>query len=296
MDFQEGSTGMKYDLFSFTGSRRVLLCGTNYYPTSEFHVDRVLEEHDLMYILEGSWQVAQDGTLYDLYPGDILLLHAGRHHWGTAPCSVNARNMFIHFNPLPSDRVARSLTAAEAQSYVTGRSVLIPPLTRCGLETRPVRIFSEIIHVFWSHQEDRQRRMNILLSLLLNEIADMSRHHQEQSEEWIVQLLQAFRGETGRFFSLEETAEIAGMTVRTLSARFQKVMGKSVHQYQVDEKLESAYGMLRTGRYTVKEVSLTLGFSDPYYFSRVFKARFGVSPSEIKQREPSANINRPPVV
>ena len=287
---------MDGSILELSFNRNVTLCGTNVYPQPEYHPDRVLPEHDLMLMHEGSWQVAQDGVLYDLYPGDLLLLHAGRHHWGTAPCSVNARNIFIHFNTLPSDRVAFSLTAAEVQSYVTGRSVLIPPLTRCGLETRPVRIISEIIQVFWSHQEDRQRRMNILLSLLLNEMSNISRHNQAQSEEWIVQLLQAFRGESRRFFSLEETAEIAGMTVRTLSTRFQKVMGKSVHQYQVDEKLEAAYGMLRTGRYTVKEVSLSLGFSDPYYFSRVFKARFGVSPSEIKQREPSANINRPPVV
>ena len=96
-----------------------------------------------------------------------------------------------------------------------------------------------------------------------------------------------------RYISLEEAADLVHMSVRTLSSRFRRIMGRSVHEYQVSMKLESAYNALRTGHYTVREVALNFGFCDPFYFSRVFKQKFGVTPNEIKRGEPSANINRP---
>ena len=50
---------MKMDLFQHDTARRVTLCGTNIYPFPEYHVDRIMAEHDLMYIHEGAWQIAQ---------------------------------------------------------------------------------------------------------------------------------------------------------------------------------------------------------------------------------------------
>lgn len=96
-----------------------------------------------------------------------------------------------------------------------------------------------------------------------------------------------------RFYTLEEAAALAGMQVRTLSARFRRAMGKSVHQYQLDMKLEAAYGALGTGNYTVKQIADYYGFCDPYYFSRVFKKRYGLAPSDIKRGHPTVNIHRP---
>jgi AraC-like DNA-binding protein len=40
---------------------------------------------------------------------------------------------------------------------------------------------------------------------------------------------------------------------------------------------------LQSQLYTVSEVALRSGFSDAKYFSRLFKARFGLSPKEYQQ-------------
>ncbi len=284
---------MDYSILELNPARQITLCGTNYYPTPEYHVDRILPEHDLMFMYEGEWQIAQDDAVYTLKPGDLLFLHAGGHHWGTSPCSVNARNLFVHFSALESDRHHVFLSPHETHAYATGNKICIPPLIHIGLENQITDLFSSIISLYWSHQEDRHRRLSIMLSLLLNDLSYAARRNFSTSEEWIVKLLSLFHNDMARLYTLNECAEITGMNVRTLSSRFARLMGKSLHQYQVDEKLEGAYSQLRTGMYSVKEVALTFGFTDPYYFSRAFKKHFGVAPSRIVRREPSSNVNRP---
>lgn len=106
-------------------------------------------------------------------------------------------------------------------------------------------------------------------------------------------LLQTFHTDTARFYTLEEAAELVHMHVRTLSDRFRRATGKSIHQYQLDVKLDMAFHALASGQYSVKQVAENYGFCDPYYFSRVFKKRYRLAPSEIKHGHPAVNIHRP---
>ena len=108
----------------------------------------------------------------------------------------------------------------------------------------------------------------------------------------ITKLIQNIRMNPSRFITPEEAAQEAHMSVRTLSSRFKKIIGKTLHEYQMSVKLEMAYNLLCTGHYTVKEVSRDFGFCDPYYFSRVFKKAYGMPPSEIKDGPPGANVDR----
>ena len=284
---------MQYDLFDLGRERRVTLSGTNVYPTPMLHVDRVMDEHDIMYVYDGEWQVNQDGINYPLASGDVILLRAGSHHYGTAPSTPNMRNMFVHFNNQLGDRGGVELTPAEVRAHAEGNLLCIPTVVHAGADSAVSATMQQIINLYWSRRDDRERAMRVLLASLLNEMAYLARNSLAQSEEWIMELIRAMNREPERTISLEEAAGMVHMSVRTLSSRFRRIMGRSVHEYQIDMKLESAYHTLRTGQYTVREVAQNFGFCDSFYFSRVFKQKFGISPGEIKRYEPSANINRP---
>ncbi len=284
---------MLFDIFPMTCSRTVQLCGTNYYPVPEYHLDRIMQEHDLMYICEGNWQVAQDQEIFDLKAGDVILLRAGSHHWGTSLCPVGSRNMFIHFNRESTDRLKVELSGAEAHMYASGSSLCVPTLVHCGLNNRVSELFCEVVEVYWGHRDDKERYLSILLNMILNELSSIARNSQPRAESWITALLDQMNRHPDRIFSLAEAADVAGMNVRTFSARFRKMTGKSFHEYQMDKKMELAYDTLRSGGVSVKETAARCGFSDPYYFSRLFRQKFRASPSEIRKGDPSANVNRP---
>ncbi len=64
----------------------------------------------------------------------------------------------------------------------------------------------------------------------------------------------------------------------SLYTLMRREFGKTPSQFVLDIRLEHAVTLLEQG-HTVREVSLRCGFSDPKYFSKVFRKRFGFLPS-----------------
>ena len=283
---------MSYTVLPLSSRRQVTLCGTNVYPRPETHLDRVLQEHDLLYIFSGEQPIAQDDESFTVQAGDLIFLRAGSHHYGTGPCSVNMRNIFIHMNVLPGDHKKAAVTSDELAVSSETNMVILPTLIHCGQNNACTKLINGIVDVYWSHRPAKERRLTLLVNLLLDELAAISMENQTGKEEWTVAVITLFKKHPEIMYSLDELADIVKMNVRTMSARFREITGKSIHQYQLDYKLEAAYRDLRTGQHSVKDVALNYGFCDAYYFSRQFKKKFGMSPKLLKQRDPSANVNR----
>lgn len=52
-------------------------------------------------------------------------------------------------------------------------------------------------------------------------------------------------------------------------------------EYLTEYRLEKAKEKMKSGNGTIKEISYMVGFSDPNYFSRIFKKHTDLSPSEF---------------
>jgi AraC-like DNA-binding protein len=51
-----------------------------------------------------------------------------------------------------------------------------------------------------------------------------------------------------------------------------------------DIVIQRAAHLLESGTLSVKDVAYTIGLSDPKYFSKCFKKKYGLTPSEYKKR------------
>ena len=67
---------------------------------------------------------------------------------------------------------------------------------------------------------------------------------------------------------------------RGLSSLFKKSTGLTYSEYLRSIRIRFAVTLFDSGLELVKNVSLLSGFSDPLYFSAVFKKSVGVSPKE----------------
>ena len=80
--------------------------------------------------------------------------------------------------------------------------------------------------------------------------------------------------------TVDQLAAYVGMGRTSMYNKIKGLTGKSPVELIQEFRLEKAVYYLQSGQYSVSETSYNVGFSDPGYFSRTFKKRFGVSPAD----------------
>ncbi len=71
------------------------------------------------------------------------------------------------------------------------------------------------------------------------------------------------------------------LTPQRINALFKEKLGMSPGEYVHRRLAERGYALLHEEQLSVKETAARLGFSSPFYFSRVFRKVFGMPPSAI---------------
>lgn len=84
--------------------------------------------------------------------------------------------------------------------------------------------------------------------------------------------------------SLEGLAEILGVSPFYLSKLFKEETGETYVNYVTNARLEKARKLLSDGGLIIKEISAGVGYSDQNYFSKLFRQKYGETPSEYRQR------------
>lgn len=84
--------------------------------------------------------------------------------------------------------------------------------------------------------------------------------------------------------SLNHIATDFSLNSAYLSHFFKSVTGHNITEFINRLKIEKAKELIIEGRYKIKEIASSLGYDDPYYFSRVFKSIEGVSPAAFYKK------------
>ncbi len=88
--------------------------------------------------------------------------------------------------------------------------------------------------------------------------------------------------ESRRAPTLDELARRVGVNRNKLAVGFKHVFGMTVGAYHRDRRLERAYDMLRNPDISIGRVADEAGYRDAGSFTKAFKNRYGVLPSELR--------------
>jgi AraC family transcriptional regulator len=91
--------------------------------------------------------------------------------------------------------------------------------------------------------------------------------------------------------SLEELADVAGLSMTHFSEMFRRSTGQSPHQFVLHRRVERAKELLRAAEMRVLDVAVACGFKSQQHFARVFRSLCGASPTEYRQE--FAHPNQP---
>ena len=82
----------------------------------------------------------------------------------------------------------------------------------------------------------------------------------------------------------------AGTSISTFYHLFKRVTGVTPNAFFIRARMRRACQLLREPGLSVKEVAARLGYSDQFYFSRIFKSVVGVSPRAFRAGGPAKAV------
>jgi transcriptional regulator GlxA family with amidase domain len=97
----------------------------------------------------------------------------------------------------------------------------------------------------------------------------------ERFERWA-------RGRLADGFSLDEAAQAAGTSKRTLARRMQQVLGKSPLSYVQDLRVERAVHLLKTSDKSLEQIAGMVGYADGVTLRTLLRQRLGRGVREVR--------------
>ena len=92
-------------------------------------------------------------------------------------------------------------------------------------------------------------------------------------------------------FSIEELSKNLAMSRSSLYNKIFELTGLAPVEYVRSIKLQKAAVLLAKSQYTIREIAFMTGFGTPGYFSKLFKAKYNMSPSEyLSVKRPASKI------
>jgi AraC-like DNA-binding protein len=113
------------------------------------------------------------------------------------------------------------------------------------------------------------------LSTEVETINEADRRHLAKAERMLIDSL------TTKFMGIGVLTEAAHMSPTKLKTLFKKEYGKSLLQYYQEKQMELALKLLKKEGASVKQVSLSLGYDNPSYFTATFKKHHNILPSDV---------------
>lgn len=122
--------------------------------------------------------------------------------------------------------------------------------------------------------------------------ADYMNHNIQNNYELVNQVVNFIHNNYNKELNLQKISDYAGKSPAQISYLFHSYLGKRPIDYLISYRLKQAIKMLEYhDDLTIQEVSHSVGYTDSFYFSKLFKKHIGCSPSKFRSTYPFADSN-----
>ncbi|MGP4038740.1 response regulator transcription factor [Gracilibacillus sp. D59] len=130
-----------------------------------------------------------------------------------------------------------------------------------------------------------------LLSEFSSKINGLAIERTDIDRKEVIQAMNYIKENLSTKLTISDIASYVNLSEAYVSKVFKAETGKSIIAYVNELRMQKAYHLLEQGEYLVKEVSWQVGIDDPFYFNRLFKKEFGISPNQVKKEKDKSTFN-----
>jgi len=251
-----------------------------WFPAARHHyIDRPggAAEHILIYCIKGKGWFEINGKHQVLCPGQALIIPKGSaHSYGAEednPWSIH----WAHF------------TGEDAACYTSllphGEHIInIAPSIGKKLE----QLFKECYGIFNAGLTQMRiiyaaQALRHLLAILFFSNPAFSPGTRKGSHQSFDNIIEGMRQHLDENLTLKDMAKQAGFSVARFSTLFKAQTGFSPVEYYIRLRIQAACRLFDTTALNANQVAGHIGYSDPYYFSRIFRKIMGMPPTAYRR-------------
>ena len=235
----------------------------------------------LLYIDKGGLTVFADGKQLSLQSGECCFFEPGMRCG--AGCDENAGGIIM----ISFDSTAAVLPPNRVFALTNGEKRILGNIIKESKTAFSSSLKNGLVRRAGA-KADCEQMISLLLPQLLISIKrnmqkqGMSRSNLKESYDddiisSVLKFLNENCGEKLRFKDVTDFAKISATALKTL---FAKKTGCGVMEYFTDLKINRAKRLISESNYNFTEISRLLGYDSLHYFSRQFKQKTGMSPTE----------------
>ncbi|MDY5663404.1 MAG: AraC family transcriptional regulator [Blautia sp.] len=281
MEFQHEliipNEGLPFKLFLFEGA------GGNYVREKHWHTSV-----ELFAVLDGRLSFFLNEEEYPLEAGELIIINSNEIH------SIHA--------PEKNETVVLQIPLKQFEDYFTAqRFIRFRSAARQGRDrtakipdNRKLAFFIEELYKVYTAREVgwEFRTMALYYNILFLLVKDYRESEAAEKEiqdsrrlDALSKITTYMREHYTEDLKLSDLASLFGYSDAYLSRMFKKYAKVNFKSYLQEIRMAYAYRELLNTDYTISRIAMDNGFADSRAFSKEFRKRYGILPSEIKRGE-----------
>lgn len=245
--------------------------------TKNLSSGRIIEEYQLVYISKGEGAFRTElAPERQVRAGQVLVLFPDiRHSYQPDPDS-GWDEYWVGFAGPYADRLKEAGFLDEEE-----------PVLDVGYSEPLLHEYIRVFEIATEQQPGFQLELaSAIIAILAKILATMERAQQHSESQQLVDRAKLLMEEhvLGEL-DLESLTHELGICYHKFLGHFKQYTGLTPYQYFLQLKIHHAKQLLRDTRHSVQDVAYQLNFEDQFYFSRLFKKKTGISPTDWQRSE-----------
>ena len=220
--------------------------------------------HCFVYKLSGKSRYTTESQVLTLEEGNILYIPKGYSYSVRSECKEETGFIAINFYADMLDTPAQLLRVSRAFN--------------------PLVFFKTLLRLWVFDDPSKRHQCYAMFYSLLAECSSCQDYHTFQQKNLIKESLSYLEQHIfDKNINIPQMIACSKVSDTYFRQLFRSIYGVSPKQYIQDRRLAHAYTILESGDYTnIHAVAAFVGYDDALYFSRMFKRKYGISPSIFK--------------
>ena len=254
------------------------------------HFRRKPSEYILYFINKGNMQIMEDGIIYALSKGDVIILDPARTHEGVLTYS-DVEYYYVHFTTddiTETDADEKYIDEQLIRNRIDSgikEQLILPKYIKISefYHENILSLFNRLLSVYDHKQIYYKTQSNCcLMELLINISKNMinipiSRH--DVVNDVVIQIIDYIHEHCHNRLTSKDIEAFFHMNFDYLNRQFRVRTGTTIINYANRYRIEESKKLLQSGLYNIRQTAEIMGFANEFYFSRVYKKFQGVSPA-----------------